>query len=114
MIIDLTKECIDLTESIDLSNTEIVSGDGGDDCSICYLKLSTSETITLQCGHIFHAECIRKWSKKKKNCPLDRKSFKLSEVGLSEVDISEVDMGCLLYTSPSPRDLSTSRMPSSA
>ena len=25
-----------------------------------------------------------------------------------------IDMGCLLYTSPSPRDLSTSRMPSSA
>ena len=25
-----------------------------------------------------------------------------------------VDMDCLLYTSPSPRDLSTSRMPSSA
>ena len=24
------------------------------------------------------------------------------------------DVGCLLYTSPSPRDLSTSRMPSSA
>ena len=27
---------------------------------------------------------------------------------------SEVDKSCLLYTSPSPRDLSTSRMPSSA
>ena len=26
----------------------------------------------------------------------------------------DVGMGCLLYTSPSPRDLSTSRMPSSA
>ena len=26
----------------------------------------------------------------------------------------ELDIGCLLYTSPSPRDLSTSRMPSSA
>ena len=25
-----------------------------------------------------------------------------------------IPMGCLLYTSPSPRDLSTSRMPSSA
>ena len=25
-----------------------------------------------------------------------------------------VELGCLLYTSPSPRDLSTSRMPSSA
>ena len=26
----------------------------------------------------------------------------------------KIDMTCLLYTSPSPRDLSTSRMPSSA
>ena len=29
-------------------------------------------------------------------------------------DLSENDSICLLYTSPSPRDLSTSRMPSSA
>ena len=28
--------------------------------------------------------------------------------------LSEKDIHCLLYTSPSPRDLSTSRMPSSA
>ena len=28
--------------------------------------------------------------------------------------IIDLVMGCLLYTSPSPRDLSTSRMPSSA
>ena len=28
--------------------------------------------------------------------------------------LSEPSWGCLLYTSPSPRDLSTSRMPSSA
>ena len=28
--------------------------------------------------------------------------------------IQAAKMGCLLYTSPSPRDLSTSRMPSSA
>ena len=31
-----------------------------------------------------------------------------------EVGISELSGTCLLYTSPSPRDLSTSRMPSSA
>ena len=30
------------------------------------------------------------------------------------VQTIEGAMGCLLYTSPSPRDLSTSRMPSSA
>ena len=29
-------------------------------------------------------------------------------------DIRAIGSGCLLYTSPSPRDLSTSRMPSSA
>ena len=29
-------------------------------------------------------------------------------------EFAKVAQGCLLYTSPSPRDLSTSRMPSSA
>ena len=29
-------------------------------------------------------------------------------------DVATMDKPCLLYTSPSPRDLSTSRMPSSA
>ena len=36
---------------------------------------------------------------------------------LSRAEISDTFLyrgGCLLYTSPSPRDLSTSRMPSSA
>ena len=37
------------------------------------------------------------------------------DVGQAGVAIDSVeDMNCLLYTSPSPRDLSTSRMPSSA
>ena len=31
-----------------------------------------------------------------------------------EIQLLPLDMNCLLYTSPSPRDLSTSRMPSSA
>ena len=33
---------------------------------------------------------------------------------LSETHTDALCIGCLLYTSPSPRDLSTSRMPSSA
>ena len=37
----------------------------------------------------------------------------LKDVDLSKVSISQT-INCLLYTSPSPRDLSTSRMPSSA
>ena len=31
-----------------------------------------------------------------------------------EIPVPALPSGCLLYTSPSPRDLSTSRMPSSA
>ena len=37
--------------------------------------------------------------------------------GVTELTVIKVKanyLGCLLYTSPSPRDLSTSRMPSSA
>ena len=41
----------------------------------------------------------------------------LDEKALEELELVESHLGresCLLYTSPSPRDLSTSRMPSSA
>ena len=34
--------------------------------------------------------------------------------GMSRTMVANMVKGCLLYTSPSPRDLSTSRMPSSA
>ena len=34
--------------------------------------------------------------------------------GVVDIRVSYVGYNCLLYTSPSPRDLSTSRMPSSA
>ena len=40
-------------------------------------------------------------------------SLSLRKKGLKET-IKEDNTPCLLYTSPSPRDLSTSRMPSSA
>ena len=39
--------------------------------------------------------------------------YKLDRKCLRDLDFYEVNI-CLLYTSPSPRDLSTSRMPSSA
>ena len=39
-----------------------------------------------------------------------------ADITIIELDADNVDetISCLLYTSPSPRDLSTSRMPSSA
>ena len=45
-------------------------------------------------------------------------AFIVNETAAQDVftpeDFSEEQIICLLYTSPSPRDLSTSRMPSSA
>jgi len=38
----------------------------------------------------------------------------LVRAGIGRLRIVDRDFVCLLYTSPSPRDLSTSRMPSSA
>ena len=40
------------------------------------------------------------------------KEFRIDEI--NNIPVIKVNRGCLLYTSPSPRDLSTSRMPSSA
>ena len=37
-----------------------------------------------------------------------------SQYGIRSIPTLMIFKGCLLYTSPSPRDLSTSRMPSSA
>ena len=40
--------------------------------------------------------------------------FESEGINLAPIIESDVPDSCLLYTSPSPRDLSTSRMPSSA
>jgi len=65
------------------------AGAGGDDarCSICFCDVeaedvtSSSSTarapgaIELQCGHIFHGECIRLWFKEKRRCPICQRNF---------------------------------------
>ena len=53
------------------------------------------------------------------NKPMEVEEVAISKPGPREVLVRTVAAGvchsdCLLYTSPSPRDLSTSRMPSSA
>ena len=44
----------------------------------------------------------------------DEAAPKWAQVNFEEIDFQDIIYYCLLYTSPSPRDLSTSRMPSSA
>lgn len=40
------------------------------ECSICYQCLSTEETFTTKCNHIFHKQCMDKWCKT--TCPYCR------------------------------------------
>ena len=67
-------------------------------------------------GFFFHSTWRESSSRKARSSQAKRKSFLWQVIKCCQ--ILQVQFGrsasCLLYTSPSPRDLSTSRMPSSA
>ena len=65
-----------------------------------YIRLSITDVCNFKCGY-----CLPNGYQKDKS---DNRTF------LTYEEIGRLAKGCLLYTSPSPRDLSTSRMPSSA
>ena len=51
-------------------------------CSICLENFKNGDdSIILPCIHIFHAECIKKWMKKKNACPICK----------SKIDNNEID-----------------------
>ena len=82
------------------------------------LRLKPSDKITLfnGDGYDYHGE-VSDIDKKNVKIAVNEKKHNTSE---ADIDISIMqsvtsrDKLCLLYTSPSPRDLSTTRMPSSA
>ena len=42
-----------------------------DSCSICTDIYDKKEDVTvLNCGHIYHPNCIKEWGKYKPNCPV--------------------------------------------
>ena len=57
---------IDVTcQPYDTTNTEY------DSCSICTDIYDKKEDVTvLNCGHIYHPNCIKEWGKYKPNCPI--------------------------------------------
>ena len=81
--------------------------------------------LTLKANHPTLAQDARNWWEKSQSegekTPID-KTESISEAGHHRIEkrcfvfapADQVFNSCLLYTSPSPRDLSTSRMPSSA
>ena len=42
-----------------------------DPCPICFKKLKKGKGIYgTECGHVFHAECIKHWMEKNVTCPI--------------------------------------------
>ncbi|KAG5883429.1 hypothetical protein JTB14_005640 [Gonioctena quinquepunctata] len=39
-------------------------------CSICLGHLNKKTVEALECAHIFHQTCIRKWLREKRQCPI--------------------------------------------
>lgn len=62
---------------LDISYSDIEQNLNEKTCCICLLdyKDSNKELCKLSCNHIFHKECIQKWSIKKTICPLCRVEF---------------------------------------
>ena len=51
-------------------------------CVICYCNLKTGKRCFPEnCLHIFHFECLKRWSEQKNQCPLCKKGmFKTSAI----------------------------------
>ena len=79
--------------------------------SFPYIRMSITDVCNFKCGYCLPNGYQVDKSDNRKFLHLDeikRLAKCFYELGVNKIRI------CLLYTSPSPRDLSTSRMPSSA
>ena len=75
----------------------------------------TFTDVVLEVGSELHSTKVLTTYTAPENAIIDGMHQVCKKAGISPTEIQQIIHGtCLLYTSPSPRDLSTSRMPSSA
>ena len=67
--------------------------DNNDKCPICLSEWKIGDEVgKLACGHEFELDCLSKWLNEKRNCPLCREAFKISDNHhVEEEDEDEVD-----------------------
>ena len=53
-------------------NSEDESENSPEECSICFEEITNNNLKTLNCGHIFHKNCIDSWLKINPICPYCR------------------------------------------
>ena len=78
------------------------------------LVVTFTKAATAELRERIRARLVSTYIHAKASEPLDKPKLQRLERALQCMDEAAIFTICLLYTSPSPRDLSTSRMPSSA
>ena len=89
---------------------------------VCSCKFPAGTVcMSVHCRELSSALYARVWNEKVNYCTValvdgikDKNSVRRVRIPITDGSHYGVAFICLLYTSPSPRDLSTSRMPSSA
>ena len=55
------------------SNVILLDKEQEEMCSICLIFFKNEDQVSrLNCGHLFHTDCVNEWISNKKNCPLCR------------------------------------------
>ena len=92
-----------------VSGFTLPNANGGGEVSLDEVMTEVGAVVVFECNHCpYVVGSINR---------INKAAAKAEELGMGFVGINSNDpevYPCLLYTSPSPRDLSTSRMPSSA
>ena len=65
------------------------------DCSVCLTKCTQGEVTTLNCGHMYHRECINTWFCGHNTCPMCRKVVKRSKIPI-HVNYQTVDLETMM------------------
>ena len=66
-----------------------------DTCNICLGEIN--EYVFIQCGHLFHKDCIGEWLINKKTCPCCRKSVK--SININEINnyLHQISLDVSIY-----------------
>lgn len=83
-----TPSCLSYIEPIEQNNLDNSDSEHKPECSICMDSIESEDWGKISCTHTFHFECIHKWLRQKKSCPLCRLTLQvISELSLLEKEV---------------------------
>lgn len=99
----LIEDCLIPKEVVDHKKCSNVSCDMRRtqmDCQICMEEFKVGERVALSmnCDHVYHFECIRRWLLKKEDCPYCRQSMLTKESSTNKKHVDEsISLYCIQH-----------------